>query len=344
MSYRFVLAGAFALLFAGTPGMAAPQHKYGLTVDTAGILRKDGKPYRGIGVNYFDAFARTLASPADTGYEAGFQALEAAHIPFCRTMAGGFWPKEQRLYLDDKQEYFRRLDAVVKSAERHRIGLILSCFWNLATVPDTVGEPVSAWGDPQSRTQSYMRQFVSDIVQRYRDSPAVWGWEFGNEYCLAADLPNASEHRPAVAPSLGTPAARTNKDEISYGAIRTAYAAFGREVRRKDRYRIVESGDSMPRESAWHNRNEKSWKKDAPGEQAAILDVANPSPMDVVSVHFYKETRDQLRAVIQYARQRRKPLYVGEFGAEGVGETAKMQFQDNTFAMSGEATGAWPNM
>lgn len=36
-----------------------------------GVLFKDGDPYRGIGVNCFDAFARTLADPNDTSHGVG---------------------------------------------------------------------------------------------------------------------------------------------------------------------------------------------------------------------------------------------------------------------------------
>jgi len=323
-----LFASALALWSAGLPTSAAPDHRPGLTVDAAGTLRRDGKPYRGIGVNYFDAFARTLADPRDTSYDAGFQTLEEADIPFCRIMAGSYWPKEQRLYSNDKETFFRRFDAVVRSAEKHKIGLILSCFWYLATVPDTVGEPMTAWGDPKSKTQAYMRQYIKDLVLRYRDSPAIWGWEFGNEYCLAADLPNASEQRPAVVPSLGTPAVRTQQDEITYAAIHAAYSAFAREIRKYDRHRIIETGDSMPRESAWHNWKEKKWTPDLPEQQAAILDQTNPNPIDVVSVHFYKETAAQLRAIAEFARRRKKPLFVGEFGAEGVGEESEKRFHE----------------
>ena len=326
--YRMTLATLSVLLLCGVRGAGAQAHPFGLTVDPAGTLRKEGKPYRGVGVNYFDAFARTLADPRDTSFEQGFKTLEDFGIPFCRIMAGGYWPKEQQLYSDDPREFFRRLDGVVNSARRHHLGLISSCFWYLATVPDTVGEPVSAWGDAKSKTRAYMRRYVKDVVTRYRDEPAIWGWEFGNEYCLAADLPNASEHRPAVAPSLGTPAARTAADEIGYAALHNAYAGFAREVRRYDRYRMIETGDSMPRESAWHNWREKSWTKDLPEQEEEILDEANPAPIDVVSVHFYKETAGKLREIARYARLRKKPLFVGEFGAEGKGEAVRARFNE----------------
>lgn len=300
------------------PSQAAkPAPPLGLTVGQDGVLRKDGRPYRGIGVNYFDAFYRHLVKPEDTTYEAGFQALEAAHIPFCRLCGGGFWPNDQRLYQQDKAEFFRRFDAVVRSAERHHVGLIPSLFWNAATVPDLMGEPVSAWGDPASKTRAYMRAYVRDVVTRYRTSPALWGWEFSNEMNLGADLPNASEHRPSVVPSLGTPATRTAKDEWSYALMRATFAAFAREVRRYDAHRLIDTGDGLPRPAAWHNETEKTWIPDTPEQWAQVLRLDNPDPVSAVSVHAYDQDEPFLRRAAAIARRLHKPLFVGEFGAPG---------------------------
>ena len=90
---------------------------------------KDGRPYRGMGVNYFDCFVRTLKNGDDTSYDAGFATLAARGIPFARFCATGFWPRDMQLYIDDRAEYFRRLDAVVNAARQHGIGLVPSLFW-----------------------------------------------------------------------------------------------------------------------------------------------------------------------------------------------------------------------
>ena len=43
-----------------TSGLAAPDLPSVLSNDGEGGLRKDGKPFRAIGVNYFSCFYRTL--------------------------------------------------------------------------------------------------------------------------------------------------------------------------------------------------------------------------------------------------------------------------------------------
>ena len=130
---------------------------------------------------------------------------------------------------------------------------MLSLFWNVATVPDLMGEPVRAWGDPTSRTRAHMRRYVRDVVERYRGSSSVWGWELGNEWSLAVRRPGEPEHRPDVAPDLGTPAERTAADDLTVDDVRSAFAAFRREVRRHDRTRIISSGNSIPRDNVWHD-------------------------------------------------------------------------------------------
>jgi hypothetical protein len=163
-------------LFLALAEPAQPQGAHpGLSVGTNGALLKDGKPFRAIGVNYFDCFLRTLIDGGDTSYDAGFATLSACGIPFVRFCATGFWPRDMQVYLTNRAEYFRRLDGVVQSAQKHGIGMIPSLFWFDSMVPDIVGEPVDQWANPRSKTQSFMREYVREVVTRYRDNPAIWG-------------------------------------------------------------------------------------------------------------------------------------------------------------------------
>jgi hypothetical protein len=296
------------------PAGAEPAH-YGLTV-VDGVLMRDGRPYRGIGINYFNPFLRHLQSSKDTSYEAGFETLASAKIPFARFCGCGFYPSEQKLYEKNPSEFFRRFDDIVHTAERNGIGLIPCLFWTHSTVPDLVGESMDQWGNPQSKTHEYMRRYVHDVVTRYRGSPAIWGWECGNEWNLGANLPNASSQRPRVLPELGTPTSRSAKDEVSYKMIRTVFLAFAQEVRKYDEYRVISTGNSSPRECAWHNWKEKSWKADTPEQQAAMLRRDNPDPIDLLCVHIYDPAGRGVAADMALARSLKKPLFIGEFGAE----------------------------
>lgn len=314
--------------------LSAADSPPGLDVAADGSLRLAGKPFRGIGVNYYDAFARTLAEPIRTNYDAGFHVLAGQGIPFIRFSAGGYWPKEWGLYLTNRAEHFVRLDAVVKSAEHHGVGLIPSLFWLVSTVPDLVGEPCDQWGNPASRTQAFMRDYVREVVLRYRKSPAIWAWEFGNEYNLIADLPNAAEHRPSVMPELGTPAVRTARDELTHDQLRLAFVEFAKEIRRLDPHRLIITGNAFPRVSAWHQRAEKSWSKDTPEQFSEMLAADNPNPVNSLSVRAYEGSdTNRIAAAMRVALDLKKPLFVGEFGVPGAPTVERRQRFKNVLAL-----------
>jgi len=298
----------------------------GLSVRADGVLLRDGAPCRAIGVNYFDAFARTLKDHNDTSYEAGFRTLAAHGIPFARFMCTGFWPAEMALYRQDKAKYFDLLDGVVRAAERHGVGLIPSLFWYMPMVPDLVREPCDQWGNPDSQTHRFMRTYTREVVTRYLDSPAIWAWEFGNEYNLAADLPNAKQHLPPIVPSLGTPATRSDRDILTHEMIRTAFREFAAEVRRHDSARLICTGNSIPRPSAWHQMHEGTWGKDSPEQLALMLSQDNPDPVDSLSVHIYGDAAGRLADAAQAALAHGKPLFLGEFGVQGRGPEARQEF------------------
>ena len=307
---------------------AKPVVESALHVDAAGALLMHGKPYRGIGVNYVSAFTRGLANPDDKSYREGFKELGRRGIPFARVWIMGYWPAENQLYQNDRREYFRRLDEVMKCAEDNHVGIIPSFFFNCATVPDLVGEPVGEWGNPASKTTAFMKEFVREVVDHYGKSAVIWGWEFGNEMNLAADLPNAAEHRPAAVPQLGTPAQRTAKDEISHAMMHTAVRLFAQEIRTRDTHRPILTGNTFPRASAWHQMQENSWTADTPEQYAEMLTADSPDPLDTLSGHLYGGEMDRfgrkltmqeyLTLAMGVAAKARKPLIIGEFGAPGM--------------------------
>ena len=75
----------------------------------------------------------------------------------------------------------------------------------------------------------------------------------------------AAEHRPSVWPALKTAASRTVRDELSSGAMLTAFGEMARVVRQYDPYRIIITGNAAPRPCASHNSTtkEQSGKPDS---------------------------------------------------------------------------------
>jgi hypothetical protein len=302
-----------------------------------GVLLREGREYAGVGMNYYDAFMLVLEDHpgAVEKYRGGFAFLAEAGIPFVRFAACGFYPSEWQIYLERPDEYFAKLDALVKEAESRGVGLIPVLFWSFFALPDTVGEPVSAWGDGSSRTRELMRRYTREVLERYKGSSAIWAWEFGNEYINDADLPADVKSTPWIVPERGTPDRRDPADRLKSAAVRDAYKDFARTVRELDPDRPIMTGDTAPRVSAWHLARNLGWKRDSSSQWVEALLAANPDPVDTLSVHFYHPRRDgvgyggygvegqDLRAnlalAMEASREAGKPLWLGEFGP-GIGE------------------------
>jgi Cellulase (glycosyl hydrolase family 5) len=282
------------------------------------------QPKQGIGVNYFDLFQRLLRKPTETSHLENLSQLTRANIPFARFACCGFWPADWDMYQEKRAEYFRLLDLVVRAAEQAKLGLIPSLFWLHSAVPDLMKEPMQELGNPHSKSVAFIRQYTREVVSRYENSPAIWGWELGNEYNLVVDLPNAASRRPPVHPTLKTALQRTEKDELRASDLVSLSTEFGKAVRDIDSKRLLITGHAAPRTSAWHNTHERNWKPDTLEQFGEVLLRDNPDPFDTLSVHVYPEKtypgRTQsvdefIDASMKVAQQARKKLFVGEFGA-----------------------------
>ena len=93
-----------------------------IVVAPNGVILKDGRTWRGIGINYFSAFNRLIVNGDDTSSFSGLAVLAKHKIPFIRFACCGFWPNDWNLYRTNKNEYFRRMDRLRRgSAEsKHR--------------------------------------------------------------------------------------------------------------------------------------------------------------------------------------------------------------------------------
>lgn len=293
-----------------------------LRVTPSGDLTLLGKPFRGAGVNVYDLFTRSLAVPVRTNADVVLRLLAHSGTPFARFSGSGYWPVDWGLWRTNRAEHWVRLDTVVAAAERRGVGLIPSIFWNPPTISDLAGESFNAWGEPGSRTWGLAREYLAEVVGRYRKSPAIWAWEFGNEMNLPADLPNAVDHRPPTVPELGTPAHRGAGDDITHDQMRSALQEFGRVVRRLDPDRPILSGNAFPRVSAWRQWKEKSWATDSPEQFDEMLLGDNPDPLSMVSGRLY-DAADlrRLPAAVAAGRRAGKPLFIGEFGVAGAPTT-----------------------
>jgi Cellulase (glycosyl hydrolase family 5) len=285
-----------------------------------GILMRQGKPYVGIGANYDSLFGRLLQNKDDNSSLENLALLANKGIPFVRFRACGFWPQNGQLYLNDRAEYFRRMDQVVHCAEQHHIGLIPSLFWRLATVNELLGENRDRLADPTGKSTAFIRQYTREMVLRYKDSPAIWGWEFGNEANLGVD--NPTQRRGAGEGSGLSESGGGGK--LSTADLRTIYVAFGNVVRSIDPVRVIDSGTTIPRPAAWHNAHGQPRQRDSESQSYAMLLAQNPDPINILSVHIYQKSQKLspfgpetvghfISRYSKFATESGKPLFIGEF-------------------------------
>jgi hypothetical protein len=318
------------------------QEKQGLYVEN-GTLMMDNQAYYGIGANYFNLFNRTINDVSDTSYITGLTRLAEAGIPFVRFSAGGFWPNDWKLYLDDREKYFELFDNIVELAEELEIGLIPSLFWHFQAIADLNGETMDQFMNDHSKTIGFIKQYTGELVQRYNNSPALWGWEFGNEFSLFIDIPPVGGTIPGVHTSLGTPAKRDPvRDVLVSGCMYNAYDEFAKTVREHDQVRAIFTGGSEPRAWAFNNAVGNPWVKDTEDQTRAMLLRYNSDPINTLTIRGYwnlKNSFDNIATdeytpanihaneimglsfaeyipyAMKWSEEIGKPLFVGEWGA-----------------------------
>ena len=261
-----------------------------------GKLYKDGAVYRGIGVNYCDLFWAMISFPeyaGQTEYRTleGIRFLGEQKIPFVRFGACGFWPTDWNLYFQNKEEWFHRLDLIVSAAEEAGVGLIPDLFWRSETFPNLTGEYRDQWANPASQVRQFMTTYVQEFVGRYKNSPAIWGWEFSNEFNNKCDLPNWQTGLGTAIPSVGVGGISievNERNKSTYEIGMTAFDAFAAEVRKYDTHRFISSGNSQPRPSSWHNQMETNWVVDTYSQaREAFSWMAPTSSISMASFHVY---------------------------------------------------------
>lgn len=284
----------------------------GFTSGPKGTVLLNGKTYRGLGLNYLDCFTRTLKNNADTSYEAGFKVLVGYSIPFVRCAFSSISSTiDFSLYQSDREAYFRLMDGVIKCAEKNGIGLIPSLFWGSYVIPNLVGEHGDQWGNKKSKTMQFMRQYTHEVVSRYLNSPAIYAWEFCNEFNSYADWP---ENRKAGLPKRVFPDPR---DYPTHDNMIVAFREFAKAVRHDDQYRIIESGADFPKPAAWHYWKEHNTTLDTSAQFEIMLGLNAANQMNLISVHCYQDySADNFKRLDDAAVAARnigKPLFVGEF-------------------------------
>lgn len=319
----------------------------GLMADGNGVIYLAGKPFYAYGVNSFTMATRYLDEVSTPTYEEQFALLKQYGIPVVRINFGGYWPEYYERFDRDPDTLIGRMRDVVACAEKNQIGLICSLLWYDGAISFHVGEKRSAMGDPESRTVSYTKDYVARIVREFKDSPAVWAWEIGNEYNLDADLadPNLEQFLPN---GPATPESPSGFDYFTSEEMQTYYRIVAETIRQYDPNRLISSGNGdMRQASAALHRAAAAmdpkthlwtpdWTEDTQEDFCEMCEYFTPDPIDTVCFHlqhgrqseagiasyllYYSRfgtalsTEEYLEAYAAAAKKAGKALYFGEMG------------------------------
>lgn len=275
-------------------GSTAQDGTLGLRIGEDGTILLGGVPFYGIGMNWHGGFLRQLGNENLADY---FKVLEENHIPFLRTMMGVFYPADVDRWYKHKDNYFKKMDRFVENCENHHVGLIPSMMWNLSCFCEYNKESVNALADPDSKSSMMAKEYVTDLVTRYKDSPAIWGWEVGNEGNLGADV-----------------------SELTTATLTAYYKMIADVIYAIDPSRLITGGDSYPRAPSKALREKGQWSpNDSDADVMETFGLYTPAPMNTISVHLYGSNDEKgLKHAIDTFRTKTRVMgiggFVGEFG------------------------------
>lgn len=315
----------------------------GLHVRPSGTIVKDGKPFKGLGLNYYGAFVRSYEN-GTKDYEEAFKTIASYNIPFIRMPLCGYSATYYEDFDNDSETIISTMEDVLDCAKENKLGVIATFNWNTCAIPMHVGEKRSEIGNVNSQTVEYASNYVSKIVGKFKDHEAIWGWETDNEYNLGADLFD-SEYKEYL-DSLIDKDNVTAEDYFTSKEARTFRSVISETIRKHDTYRMISNGNGDMRDCSYslHEASEKinpehewimNWKVDSYTNFQKMNDYYAPYSIDTMSFHLQHgtlnstnpsyifeysrhnkklTTLEYFKEYVETAKKYKKGLYLGEFG------------------------------
>ena len=311
----------------------------GYQIDASGNLSYNGKSVHMLGVNYFSMFNSCLTSgtKVDTALAfSGLAALESYGVKVLRFNCGLFYANEGFHYLDYKEAYYAALDAVLDECARRNIGVIPSFFWTdwyMDYYGESYYEAFNNPADNLSDSMAYIENYSEELVERYKNHPAIFGWEFGNERNLGNDIPHWANEHPGV----------DIKNKPTIAVYTKVLEHWSNIVYNLDPYhRLIMSGDAGMRPAQYHIYKDNTWTMDNYEEHKTIEAMHNSGYCHGISEHQYGGYLDESNAdpnrlfsttvlrgesilswndgfslLMRVAKDLKKTCYVGECGVAG---------------------------
>jgi len=317
----------------------------GIQVDANGVMKLGGKALYTAGINCYNLFNQCFDDFSSAEAKQTLDVLKENGISLVRFNCGGFLYDYIDLYKQNPEGYLDLLREIIDYAEELEIGLIPSFFWLYHAVPDYYDEPIRCWGREGSQTVQFLCDYTAAVVNKLMDSKAIFAWEFGNEFNLSCDLPNVTEHLPAL-PGHSARDKRTEDDYLSAEDVSFALTKFAQTICMLDGSgRMITSGNATLRPSQYHQLKYNSWAQDTYEEYRKATAMFTPEGVDTVSEHVYFQQQttfgkeltlpQYLSYMMQMSKELKKAYFVGEWGGGSDEDMSKYREIGNDFVDAG---------
>lgn len=322
------------------------KRNFGIHVTEDGEMTLAEEKLYAAGVNCYNLFNQCFGDGySETKAKETLDILASYGVKVVRFNCGGYLHSYIGDYYANKKPYVDLLVKIAEYAETLEIGLIPSFFWLHHAVPDHYDEPIRSWGRSDSNTVAFLREYTYEIVRALKDHKAIFAWEFGNEFNLSCDLPNAAEHMPAL-PAGSSRTERTEEDHLSATDVNYAISEFSRVILElDDSGRMITSGNATLRPSQYNQLHYNTWTQDTLEEYGEITAMFTPDGVDTVCEHVYftsQKTFGEELTLAEYlsyatatAKKLKKAYFVGEWGGGSSTEYAYYRGIGNAFVNAG---------
>ena len=115
---------------------------------------------------------------------------------FLRVAVAGFGPQWKggmpgllNLWQSNPNAYWAHVDKMMADLDASGIGIVPSFAFNQLEIPSMTGETLSDMvKNPNSASYTLLKQFVTQFITRYKNDPAMYFYETGNEMSNSADV------------------------------------------------------------------------------------------------------------------------------------------------------------
>ncbi|MBR2617587.1 MAG: hypothetical protein IKC56_05100 [Clostridia bacterium] len=207
---------------------------------------------------------------------------------------------------EKEKQYIYTLKRLYNKAASLNIGLIPSVFWTMGHHTLFPGETESdAIANENAKSYQFGVYMQNLLLEHFNDHPALFMWEYGNEWNLAVD-----------------------HADISSDTLIKGRSAWAKQIAAANvgYNRVIASGDATLRAAQYHLRHENSWNEDTMQQYGQVMQELNAG-ITSVSTHIYPNL-----PLVQYITMQQAGVSSSE-QKEEIAKNIRKQYYENPQAV-----------